>query len=163
MNPRLIVAVIALVVAGGTVAVVQQLGGNGSTPTPAATPTLGSFSPLPANCLQLPRRIATPSWYPKDLPLPDGSYAAEEFPESGGTQRATFAVKGDLTAFVRFVLNRWPKEGWVLGRGDAEPGEADDSFRSKDGKRIGAFKARSVYCDKDRTLVLIVLARAAAT
>jgi hypothetical protein len=156
MNPRILVAAIALLLAGGVVAIGGHHAKSGPTSLASPTPTIVRPS---VNCAQLPKRIATPSWLPADLPLPPGSYAAEIIPPAS-SQRATFAVKASLSDFVRFILREWKeKRGWALGHGDAEPGEADDSFRAKDNVRVGAFKARSIYCDENWTLVLLVLTK----
>ena len=55
---------------------------------------------------------------------------------------------------MRFALREWPKHGWVLGRGEAEPGEAEDSFFR--GQNVGAFRARTAYCDNGWTQLFLV-------
>jgi hypothetical protein len=77
-----------------------------------------------------------------------------------GSDRAVVIGKGTLREFIVYALTEWPKRGWLLGRGDAEPGEADDSFRDASAVRYGAFKARAIMCDASTTWVFFVFARA---
>ncbi|MGH2829825.1 MAG: hypothetical protein ACRDJM_05025, partial [Actinomycetota bacterium] len=118
-------------------------------PNATAAPTLSG------NCLQRGRPIKTPSWYPADLPMPPGSYAIQEPKAERGLRRVVFASKGDLRAFVVHALKEWKARGWSLGKGESEPGEAEDNFLKDD--RYGVFRARSVFCEQDWTWVLIVL------
>jgi hypothetical protein len=101
-----------------------------------------------------PVKIPFPSWVPRDLPLPDGTYATRPLPEVQGYKRGLFVVPVGLTALARFVLSEWPKHGWVLGRGDAEQGEIDDQFTKP--PSVGAFKAREQYCTPGYSLMLLV-------
>ena len=57
--------------------------------------------------------------------------------------------------FVQFVLARWPAEGWILGRGESEFGEAEDGFVR--GDTYGAFRARRVYCEDGWSEILLAL------
>ena len=152
MNSRARFAVIAVALAaGGAIAFAASRGddaANGSS-APSPPPTLTQ------NCLQTQPEIAMPSWYPDDLPMPDGSYAIDVPPASGGLRRVVFSATGTLRDFVRHALEEWPKDGWTLGVGESEPGEAEDNFLK--GERYGIFRARSIMCDQSRTWVLLVL------
>lgn len=121
---------------------------SGTFPSPTGSPDI----PLPVQCVEpLPPAIGEPKFFPKDLPIPEGSYASLLIP--GGTaDRVVYTVKAPLRDFVTFIIDAWPKASWELGRGESEPGEAESSMRK--GKRIGVFRARSVYCDQAWTEVL---------
>lgn len=154
MGPKARFAVLAAVLgAGGIVAAV--VGRSGPAPTIPLTGRTPS-SPLPASCLELPgARVEVPAWYPGTLPMPPGSYASQVPEAAAGLRRIVFTVKGSLQEFVKHALTDWPKRGWQLGRGEAEPGEAEDNFIQ--GERYGVFRARSIYCDDRWTWVLVVM------
>ena len=119
-----------------------------------ATTAAGNVSRF-GPCQPLPGEGTAPSWFPGDLPLPDGSYAVAEL---AGTppafHKGVWAVKASLRDFVQHVaLGEWKARGWNLGRGDAEAGEADDDFRR--GTQAGTFRARSVYCDAGWTELVV--------
>jgi hypothetical protein len=150
----------ALVLAvGATVAV--DCGNDGGH---VAQPSAGSGSPLltpvpSQNAFQLPpceypKKVAFPKWVPSDLPLPHGTYATEVLPSTQGYNRGLFVARMSLQDFVKFVLAEWPKKGWVLGRGDAEQGEADDQFTRP--PSVGAFRAREEYCKPGFVLLLVI-------
>lgn len=154
---RFLLVAIALVLAGGVVAVAQH---KNHSSHPAARPTPSAPATLGGPCIAAQPRKSMPSFFPKNLPLPPGSYAAEVPPPFAGSQRAVVIAKGTLRDFIVFILSEWPKQGWVLGRGDAEPGEADDSFRDQRAVNYGAFKARAIMCDTTTTWVFFVFAHA---
>jgi hypothetical protein len=150
---RFVAVAVVLAAVGVGVALTQRSkpsAGPGPSPTVSAIPT-------GASCLPVGRRIATPSWYPADLPLPAGSYTMELPPATGSTRRIIFVAQGSLRDFVTHALSAWPKQGWQLGRGEAEPGEAEDQFAKPSDGRYGAFRARSIFCDQTKTWLLIVL------
>ncbi len=133
-------------------------GGEGNTP-----PVRSSFRPsvIPTNrgvpkC-ENPPRVPTPTWLPKDLPLPQGSYTTQALPATFGYQRAVLVVPGTAEDFGRYVLEEWPRAGWVLGRGDAEPGEVEDQFLKP--PAIGAFRVRTEFCTPGYSLMLIIYSR----
>jgi hypothetical protein len=103
-----------------------------------------------------PERGDTPQWLPTDLPFPAGAYTYEEPAVEGGYHKALMVIPGDLTAWARFVLEEWPKAGYVLGRGDAEPGEVEDQFLKA--PAVGAFKAVAVYCSPGFSRMLLIYA-----
>lgn len=150
MNPRARIALGAAGVAVLAVVLVAILQNKPqSSGSPNAQPT------LTANCLKGDKKVATPSWYPSDLPMPKGSYAIDVPEAAGGLRRVVFAARGSLREFVGHALGEWKKQGWTLGRGESEPGEAEDNFLK--GDRYGIFRAQSVFCDPNRTWVLMVL------
>ena len=94
-------------------------------------------------------------WLPADLPFPDGTYPITELQDDGRFRRAVLAVPLTYGDFVQFVLARWPAEGWILGRGESELGEAEDGFVR--GDTYGAFRARRVYCEDGWSEILLAL------
>jgi hypothetical protein len=97
----------------------------------------------------VPPRAKSVSWLPADLPMPPGTYTAEELPANGSLKRARLVVPLALQDFVKFVLEQYPKAGWRLGRGDAERGEAEDGFSR--GNAGGAWRVRSSFCDQQKS------------
>ena len=156
MASRARLAALAGVLAAALV-VALAVGGNRSASKGATLPASGKTPVLPAQCLQVPSKIATPSWYPKDLPMPGGSFVSEVPQAQAGLRRVIFTVNGTLRDFVKHALTVWPKQGWRMGRGEAEPGEAEDNFIKTGSNRYGLFRAQSVYCDLNHTWVLMVL------
>jgi hypothetical protein len=151
VNPRLLVVALLLIAGGGTALVLT----SGDPP-----PSDISASPTPAapSCLEPPAPRAKPAklpdWIPEDLPLPKGTYVIDRLPTVQKLRRAVFFVPSSLDGLVRRVLEDWPKEGWVLGRGEREPGEAEDTFFRA--KKFGQFRALEVYCDLDTVQMLLV-------
>ncbi|MFN2545596.1 MAG: hypothetical protein ABR600_13655 [Actinomycetota bacterium] len=136
-------------------------GGGGSsadgTPQPSRTSATSavptpSLSPLP-KC-KLPKRIDFPSWVPKDLPLPEGTYASRRLPKTVGYFRGLFVLTVNTTDFAKYVLKEWPAAGWQLGRGDAEPGEIEDQFIKS--PAFGAFKAQDMLCSTPHAIMLLI-------
>lgn len=127
----------------------QSLIQGGGVVRPTATP-----SNLP-KC-DYPDRIATPEWLPDDLPFPAGTYTIQELGQAGGYHRAVMVLPGDLTAWTRFVLQQWPRSGYILGRGDSEAFEVEDLFTKA--PAVGAFKAVSVFCTPGYSKMLLIFA-----
>ncbi len=153
--------VIALVLLAGCAdETTNQASKTASPPAASGQPPLIP-SPLPTGSAQTslpkcdyPPRIPTPSWFPEDLPLPEGTYASQDLGGSGGFQRAMFVVKTDLADLARFVLTRWPDAGWTIGRGESEAHEIEDDFSKV--PAAGQFKAQSIACDPGYVLMVIV-------
>jgi hypothetical protein len=94
---------------------------------------------------------------PPDLPLPNGTFAADQQPPSTATaHRGLFVVPGTLPDFVHLVLTTWPSKGWILGRGDAEAGEQEGGFGR--GTSGGSWRVRTSYCDPHHVELLLVYA-----
>jgi hypothetical protein len=126
-------------------------------------------------CKPVPAQAEQPGWFPADLPLPPGSFPVEDTesaspsPESDSdlgsdsaeaTHRGFFVVKGTIDDFTAFVKTDWPAAGYSLGRGEAEPGEAEGGFRK--GDFGGAYRIRDVYCDATMTELLITYGKGTA-
>lgn len=124
-----------------------------ASPTPTATPFAG---PTPAKC-KPPKKIAFPTWLPDDLPFPPGMYAYKNLSKISGYERALFVLPEGSTDFAKLVLKQWPKAGYVLGRGDSEPGEVEDNFSKA--PATGAFKANDVFCTPGYTIMYLIYAK----
>jgi hypothetical protein len=129
---------------------------------PKRTTVAPSLSPAPAatggvpEC-KTPKEVTFPDWVPDDLPLPEGTYAYKNLAPLGGYERALFVLQQGTRQFIKLVLKEWPKAGYVLGRGDAEPGEVEDDFRKP--PAVGAFKANDVYCTPGYTVMYLIWAK----
>jgi hypothetical protein len=127
-----------------------------SSGLPQILPTGVPSVPVSTNLPQckLPARLPTPGWLPEDLPMPPGTYFSERLPPAIGYSRGIFVVPGTLPDLARHVLSVWPRRGWILGRGDAEPGEVEDQFSKP--PSVGAFKAQAQYCSPGYNLMLVI-------
>jgi len=131
-------------------AVTPSTGAPGASPSPSSSAIPNAE--LPA--CDPPPKVATPAWFPDDLPLPPGSYFTVDLTPLSGYHRGLFASPGSVQAFGRFVLSSWPDEGWLLGRGDAEFGEVENQFVR--GSAAGGFRARDAFCKPGYVNVLII-------
>jgi hypothetical protein len=129
-------------------------------PTAASSDT-DAASARTSACRDVPGAGPALSWLPADLPLPDGSYAIQDLDASGPpptvaseTHRGLIAVHGSIDDFVTFINTQWIAQGWSLGKGDAEQGEAEGGYRRDDVG--GAYRVRDVYCDPTFTELLLV-------
>jgi hypothetical protein len=123
---------------------------------PTAKPTTSETESERPGCLQRPKPESTPAWFPKDLPLPTGSYAAADGEQSTTNANAQiFVVNANLNAFIRFAATDWRAAGWITAGGEREADEAEAPFVK--GSQRGRFRARNVYCDADKTEVLLVI------
>lgn len=120
----------------------------------------------------MPAQGTVLDWLPSDLPLPDGSFPIVD-PESSAaptesdsdapnaTHRGFVAVRGTVDDFKNFVKTTWTANGWTLGKGDAEPGEAEGGYRK--GDFGGAYRVRDVYCDPTMSELLITYGKGATS
>lgn len=94
--------------------------GPTAAPAPTATPT-----PCPARA---GKPFQWPAAMPQDLPKPPGSTFVST---TTGADKVTIVRLSSTTSLqqsVLFVLKAVNKAGYTLGRGDAEPSEADAPF-----------------------------------
>jgi hypothetical protein len=90
------------------------------TPTcPSVSPTSSPTSPSVAKALQK---------LPFDLPMPPNISVIDARTTSDGIQVVRFTTPTTLRDAVLFIVDRYPKAGYVIGRGDAEATEADAPF-----------------------------------
>jgi hypothetical protein len=69
-------------------------------------------------------------------------------------------VSAASIVIVTFAPSDWTAKGWSLGRGEAEPGEAEGGFRK--GDFGGAYRIRDVYCDATMTELLLTYGKGTA-
>jgi hypothetical protein len=149
-----LLAVVAVLTAGGIAAAVF----SGGPTKPSAKPSVAETDSERAGCKELPSKGTTPSWFPKDLPLPSGSYSSAKVETPApGTNAAVFVADGNLDSFIAFATSRWTSTGWQLFGGDREADEAESNIRK--GALAGHFRARSAYCEGDKTEVLFVFTK----
>lgn len=112
------------------VAAVATAGCSGSS-SPAAAPT-----PSAVTTSACPTTAASPSptnaaaakglrELPADLPLPPDVNPVGATTTSDGVKVVRFTTPSSLRESVLFILQRYQKAGYVIGRGDAEATEAD--------------------------------------
>ena len=127
------------------------------TGTPPSIPASGAVLPP----CDYPPEIEKPDWLPADLPLPEGTYAFEHLDKAGDYFRSLFVVPATLEEIAALVLEEWPKAGYILGRGDAEPGEIEDFFTKP--PAAGAFKANTALCTPGYSTMLLIYAPVLST
>jgi hypothetical protein len=122
----------ALAALAGTTAVLVAGCSGGSKqaaappPRPVATPTCASAAPAPsATSSQLTKAL---SKVPFDLPMPSNITVVDATVTKDGINVVRFTTPTSLRDSVLFIVGRYPKAGYVLGRGDAEASEADAPF-----------------------------------
>jgi hypothetical protein len=101
-------------------------GSDGGSPT--AQPTLQgqpTVSPCPA---VKTKPFAWPAEVPKDLPQPPQATFDTTTRTPEGLTIVRFSTANSLQQAVLFVVREVQKAGFTLGRGDAEPAEADAPF-----------------------------------
>lgn len=117
-------------VAALSVAVAAVATGCGGSSAPAAAPATSSVSPTVSPC-PTPSDGKDEQWpaqVPRDLPKPPHLTIVSQQTTSDGVHLVRFSTPMSLRESVLFVVNRLPRAGYVLGRGDAEASEADAPF-----------------------------------
>lgn len=113
-------------------AVLSACGGSGSSPSaqpaPTAAPAYTPTTPPPCPKVTKAKPTTWPSRVPKDLPKPPNATIEQQMTASDGVHIVKFTTPTSLRDSVIFVVNKLPKAGYVLGRGDAEASEADAPF-----------------------------------
>lgn len=120
----------ATIVAALVTAVTVGGCGGGSTPAAAPAPSQSAYTPPPCPTPKVAKPTAWPSFLPADLPKPINATIQ---PKSITTTRdgvhiVRFETPTSLRESVLFIVNKYPKAGYALGRGDAEATEADAPF-----------------------------------
>lgn len=155
------------------------LGGNRSHSDAAARPTTATTRATPvhssfgmttvavadsrAGC---PRRsLPRPSALPADLPLPRGTLFTEVRRRDLGPGSPPYAyvfglVPLALQPAVRFFVKEFPRAGYHLSGGDAEPWEAESRFGGKG--RNGAFVLNIRSRCRGHILLLVIVSQPAA-
>jgi len=129
-------------------------GGSGSAAqTPGSASPAYSPSPGPTCAPAGPATYTWPAPVPADLPrLPAATLGAtKKTPE--GLTIVRFSTKSSLREAVLFIVRTLPKAGYTLGRGDAEPTEADAPFSKGDLRGVLRGAART-QCETDWILAV---------
>lgn len=112
------------------VLLVSACGSGGATPS-AEGSDAPSIAPQPTRAPCTPPRKVSFSWpkeVPKDLPQPPGAVLEKVTRTEDGLTIVRFRTLTSLQDSVLFVVREVQKAGFTLGRGDAEPAEADAPF-----------------------------------
>ncbi len=120
-------------------------------------PSISPYTPPPLAECEYPKKVELPTWLPKDLPFPSGTYAKERLQSAQGYRRALLVIPVKLDELTRHVLEVWPQRGWVLGLGDSEPGEIEDTFSKP--PAFGAFRAQEVICEPGYSLMYLIFTK----
>ncbi len=134
---------------------------GGSKPEAAPTTTF-STRPTPSLSPCPPKPANKPDWppdVPDDLPLPKTAKITKTERTAGDLFVMHFEVPWSLREGVVFVVSQYPKNGFVLGRGDAEVTEADAPFQR--GELRGLL--RIFLTGECKTLWLVALGKAGAS
>jgi hypothetical protein len=151
MNVLLGAVVIALLAAGCSA---QEPPAPVASPTATVTPSATRAAcPRPAT-----RPFRWPSPVPSDLPQPPGAVLQGRDTDNGITL-VRFSTPTSLRQGVLFVIGEVQKAGFTLGRGDAEPAEADAPFGRGDLR--GIYKLRATAPCRTDWLVAVAQAKAA--
>lgn len=124
---KLLVPLVAVCLAAGA------CGGGSTTAAPATgQPSLARTADATSCPAVRKPRFDWPAGYPQDLPQPPGATFGQVTKTSTGLVVTRFSTATDLRTSVLFVVQALPKAGFTLGRGDAEPAEADAPFVRED-------------------------------
>ena len=129
----------------------------GPSPRPVPTPTCPSATSTPSPAASSLANAL--SKVPFDLPMPDNITVLDATTTKDGIQVVKFTTPTTLRQTVLFIVDRYPKAGYVLGRGDAEATEADAPFVKN--KVRGLTRVASLEACK--TLWLVATAATAKT
>lgn len=117
-------------------------GEAGGSPSPAPVVTQAP-APTVAPCpVAASKRFTWPKEVPQDLPQPPTAVLGETTKTKDGLTIVKFATTTSLQQGVVYVVKEIPKAGFTLGRGDAEPSEADAPFGRGDLRGIYKMLAR---------------------
>lgn len=140
---RLVPALAALVLASAC-----SGGSSDGAAAPVVTPTVAQAAPTQAPCPTVSKaRFTWPSQVPADLPQPPAATLGETTTKDGLTI-VRFNTATSLQQGVLFVVKNVAKAGYTLGRGDAEPAEADAPFGRGDLRGIYKMLSRDA-CSTD--------------
>jgi hypothetical protein len=103
-------------------------GSDKALPAPTPTPVFSSPSPLPTCAPAHTKPYSWPKQIPQDLPKLPGATIQSSKKTSDGLFIVQFSTATSLRDGVIFIVRNLPPAGYDLGRGDAEPTEADAPF-----------------------------------
>jgi len=129
--------------------------GCGGSSQPAAAPAAASPSPTGPPPCPTPSTTAAqwPLAVPADLPKPPGARITSTSLQGKATY-VQFTTPTSLRESVIFVVNELRAAGYQLGRGDAEPAEADAPFTGP--TVVGAMRMVSVQPCRTQWVLAVV-------
>ena len=125
MLSRRVALFLAGVTAAGALSGCSGSAGEETLPSPTPTPTT---LPSPECPVASTSAVRWPAKVPADLPKPPGAGNFDSQTAQDGVFIVKFTTPMSLHDAVLFVVQKLPKAGYVLGRGDAEASEADAPF-----------------------------------
>jgi hypothetical protein len=121
----------AALVAAAVVSAVAVAGcGGGSKAAAVASPSPSLYTPPPCPAPAVTSNAKWPEAMPFDLPKPVNATIQPRGVTTtpDGVHIVRFTTPTSLRESVLFIVGSYPKAGYALGRGDAEPTEADAPF-----------------------------------
>jgi hypothetical protein len=114
----------------GALLFVSACGGSSPTVAVNANPTApAGTQPTAAACPTVTKaKFTWPVEVPADLPQPPAATLGETSKTKDGMTIVKFSTASSLQQSVLFVVKEVQKAGFTIGRGDAEPAEADAPF-----------------------------------
>jgi hypothetical protein len=127
---RVRVKLAAAALSGAVLAAVAGCSGSSpaASPSPKPVPTPTCPSAAATTAPTSPALTKALRNVPFDLPMPDNITLVDSTKTADGIQVVKFTTPTTLRGSVIFIVDRYPKAGYVLGRGDAEATEADAPF-----------------------------------
>lgn len=123
------------------------------TQTPDLQPT-PTVAPCPG--AKQPTKLVWPADFPQNLPKPPSATAAVPVASQlNGLKIISFSTATSIREGVLFIVKAVPKAGFTLGRGDAEPFEADAPWQYGNLRGTYRMSAR----DECQTRWLVAVAR----
>ena len=114
----------------GSLLLAGACGGSGTSASPTPQPTFSQAPPpTVVPCASVARsKFTWPVEVPADLPQPPSATLGATTRTKDGMTIVRFSTETSLQQSVLFVVKEVQKAGFSLGRGDAEPAEADAPF-----------------------------------
>ena len=106
-------------------------------------------------CAKVPTALSRPRALPARFPLPAGAAIGAYGSLRAGELVLTGAIPGDLGSAATFLRTKLAAQGYRVGSGDAEPGEAEAPFARR-GLR-GKWKLNEIVACPAVKLTLVVL------
>ena len=109
------------------VLLVAGCSGSSKQATPPPNP-VRTFTPVPCATPDNAKKPHWPAALPADMPKPTYATITDTTTTADGVHIVKFTTPTSLREGVLFIVGKFPKAGYVLGRGDAEVSEADAPF-----------------------------------
>ncbi|MBV9098929.1 MAG: hypothetical protein JO079_12825 [Frankiaceae bacterium] len=103
---------------------------GGSKPQAQPAPTQSLYTPPPCPTPAKATQTKWPAFLPPDIPKPANAAIMKGgiSTTADGVHIVRFTTPSSLRESVLFIVQKYPKAGYTLGRGDAESTEADAPF-----------------------------------